>query len=346
MKTKNYFLGSIFTLAFGQSIFAQIPTTGLIFEHRFNTNYSATIPAAAENVGELSGGYSLGEDANGQAQSALNCYETEGIARLTYNNLTNDLQTVNTNGQGITYYCNAKFDSLALEYWSLSSYHTLVSNGKNFIRIRKDKMDNQDPFSYAVQFGIFDANDSEGTYGWNIVQFGVSHADLRNWMGYGLVYNETATGSQITGYFGDFRMNSVELTSPTIDLTFAPEDSLLFIGGTQSMTFNGLIDNVLIYENALSASDIYSLNTIFNTATISENSQLANLSVYPNPAKEKLFIKSSIDEIEYELFSAAGEKLMSGEYNSAINIENLKSGIYFVKVMSAGAKEVVKFVKE
>ncbi|MCQ2308622.1 MAG: C25 family cysteine peptidase [Bacteroidales bacterium] len=74
-----------------------------------------------------------------------------------------------------------------------------------------------------------------------------------------------------------------------------------------------------------------------------------NIAIYPNPARENIIVKS--DDIQtVEIFNTVGMKLYSQETDANelnINISELTSGIYFVKIIDSKNNSVVtKFVKK
>jgi hypothetical protein len=79
-----------------------------------------------------------------------------------------------------------------------------------------------------------------------------------------------------------------------------------------------------------------------------------NVIVYPNPAANQLNIaikESSKGIYTYELFDELGQVLTTGTNNFdsnpnfALNISDLKTGIYFLKLENQNKNQVVKFIK-
>jgi len=69
--------------------------------------------------------------------------------------------------------------------------------------------------------------------------------------------------------------------------------------------------------------------------------------IYPNPASDQLFIKSSNDGIrEYKIYDLLGKNLLDGfvQNNRSIDISNLKSGMYLLKIENTSS--AYKFIKE
>ncbi|HAT67055.1 MAG TPA: hypothetical protein DCS66_21090, partial [Flavobacteriaceae bacterium] len=72
-----------------------------------------------------------------------------------------------------------------------------------------------------------------------------------------------------------------------------------------------------------------------------------NLAFYPNPAKSVVFILSNenIVGMDFSIFNIIGQQLKTGFLSSdkSIDIEDLKSGIYFIKI---GTNNSIKLIKE
>ena len=68
------------------------------------------------------------------------------------------------------------------------------------------------------------------------------------------------------------------------------------------------------------------------------------MTVYPNPAKNELYVKFfTNEETDYTIYSVTGTSVLMGRIlnNGVINIEYLKSGIYFLKTKEG----TVRFIK-
>ena len=75
---------------------------------------------------------------------------------------------------------------------------------------------------------------------------------------------------------------------------------------------------------------------------------LETISIHPNPAKNELFVTGKISEnTSYTITTLDGKTLQNGIINSGnISIENLKEGIYLVKIKTDAGEKVQRFVKE
>lgn len=104
--------------------------------------------------------------------------------------------------------------------------------------------------------------------------------------------------------------------------------------------------------NGANSATCYTLNVAKTSASfIAEEQTTATYSVYPNPTKDKLVVSSSNqDEVmKVEVMDMNGKVLSTRELrsNSVIDVSDISSGIYFLKIDSAsnGATQI-KFVKE
>ncbi len=75
----------------------------------------------------------------------------------------------------------------------------------------------------------------------------------------------------------------------------------------------------------------------------SELSHGEELSVYPNPVQETLFIKGIQETDVVNISTLSGKTLHSEKYNQGINVDFLEEGMYIVSVNGAG---VTKFIKK
>ncbi|MCW3105017.1 MAG: hypothetical protein JWO09_3457 [Bacteroidetes bacterium] len=94
------------------------------------------------------------------------------------------------------------------------------------------------------------------------------------------------------------------------------------------------------------------INGICAIATVGIGESTASateLSLYPNPANEQFFIESSAQDATVEIFTINGQLVYSQKIQSAktaINIEDLSGGVYFVQVKSAKELIVKKLIKQ
>jgi len=87
------------------------------------------------------------------------------------------------------------------------------------------------------------------------------------------------------------------------------------------------------------------------TDTVSrEDMELSQVKIYPNPIENTLFIQNTLDyQIEkIEIFDVIGKNVYSSEKvnNNSVDVSNLTSGIYLVKLYSGSAHITQKIVKK
>lgn len=81
-----------------------------------------------------------------------------------------------------------------------------------------------------------------------------------------------------------------------------------------------------------------------NTTALSNiRSELDKLTVYPNPVKNLLFVKSESKYVSYEIFNQLGQPIKHGELNdNRINIKELSSGLYNISLYDTQNNVITK----
>lgn len=104
--------------------------------------------------------------------------------------------------------------------------------------------------------------------------------------------------------------------------------------------FNGKLDDIGIWNRALTQSEITTLYTTLGTEQTPANNQI---SVYPNPAQEQITIDcgtiSNAIGWSYKIVNTLGQQVLDGEISSQQNVVSLNSlngtGVYLVKIYDA-----------
>ena len=105
-------------------------------------------------------------------------------------------------------------------------------------------------------------------------------------------------------------------------------------GITNNNKNNSWYDNLYFYKAA--------------TLGVSDN-ELLDVSMYPNPASDRLNISASNTIKNASIFNILGKKVMSLEINKnseSIDVSSLASGIYLIKYQLDNATGTAKFIKE
>lgn len=85
---------------------------------------------------------------------------------------------------------------------------------------------------------------------------------------------------------------------------------------------------------------------LFNTTSIFET-ELYNLTLYPNPVNQSLYVKAFSSEFAFKILDLSGRIVASGiSGNSEIEVSELKAGLYFLTIESTDRKTIAKFIKQ
>lgn len=96
--------------------------------------------------------------------------------------------------------------------------------------------------------------------------------------------------------------------------------------------FNGLMDDVLIYDRALDATEVAIIYGLPATST-KDFSVLESVKVFPNPTNGIVNIEyDGYEAIEYTIFDSKGARLLSEKYEGSANISHLPPGMYFMMI--------------
>jgi hypothetical protein len=77
-----------------------------------------------------------------------------------------------------------------------------------------------------------------------------------------------------------------------------------------------------------------------------EENTLANFSVYPNPANDRLNIVYSEEIKEIKIYDSLGRLIIEGISEKIVNVSELSRGIYFMELNTINEKSIQKFMKE
>lgn len=186
------------------------------------------------------------------------------------------------------------------------------------------------------------ARASHSCYGLTIAQDGQIFGTF-----YAYVYNtgESAayvfnldTNGQPKADFADNGLYRFEFTEPEIQASEAAmqSDGKLLIGG-------------YLYDGNI-ASEVFV--TRFNTDVVTESvSEMSNdtYKVYPNPATSMIFVESDVDaDANLSIIDVTGRVVreMIFNNNAIVNIEDLNSGVYFIKIQDDNNQTIQKIVVE
>ena len=95
--------------------------------------------------------------------------------------------------------------------------------------------------------------------------------------------------------------------------------------------FNGAVDDLKIYNYAISDADVSSLFSNNTLATENFNSQKLQAKIYPNPTSNVFTIEMENEVKSIEVFSLQGQKVLTTT-NKNVNVSKLSKGIYLVRI--------------
>ncbi|MBB4807511.1 hypothetical protein HNP38_002817 [Chryseobacterium defluvii] len=175
-------------------------------------------------------------------------------------------------------------------------------------------------------FGLYSATNGnlvfQGFGAGNDVVITNSQLALNNWYHIAVVYNSYTVKVYVNGVLRHSFSNAALNTG----------NSAFRIG-----SFNGAVDDLLIYSRALSFGEIESLysNGIVSCGTlaVSESNMTVkgNISLYPVPVKDFLTIKTEEPVEKVEIFSFSGRKIME-ERSLRIDMGQLPAGNYIIRI--------------
>ena len=160
------------------------------------------------------------------------------------------------------------------------------------------------------------------------------------------VYNFASPSADFLGTivyaYEDADQNSIAHADAVLEVNEA--------GQWQNYADSDGVDNTVTHEFT-SAIQISSVTASSSAATLTVESISDNqmFKVYPNPVVSKINIAHN-DTIEATIFNQLGQRVMQVDTESmienTININDLKSGIYFMKILAGNQEKTMKFIKE
>lgn len=119
--------------------------------------------------------------------------------------------------------------------------------------------------------------------------------------------------------------------------------SLNNVGSTTNYNFTDLHPANSIHYYRLKQVDNNNKFTFSSIISINNKSE-KNIKIYPNPAINSLFLSEQSENTNYTILNTIGQIVQAGKYVACqpIKLNQLKSGIYFIKIN----KTLLRFIKE
>jgi ligand-binding sensor domain-containing protein len=177
--------------------------------------------------------------------------------------------------------------------------------------------------------------------------------------------NGIVAWKNVGGWFWYYMGNSLLPSNSLSDLKFSNDESSLWLATADSgiikktgvvyksyTTVNSLMPDNNVQCLAIDNNGVLWIGTATQgvvrfqeTTSIDDLNSSMNMSVYPNPSKDKLIIKSSNLIKHYELADVTGkiiEANNSNNYSLNIRMSDLSKGVYFLKISNSQQGSVVK----
>ena len=125
------------------------------------------------------------------------------------------------------------------------------------------------------------------------------------------------------------------------------------VGNQANTSFTDIVASDGIYTYSVLATNGNGNYSTPEFVTISvgtvgvEESDIENVSIYPNPANNILFVNGTT-EFNYEMYNGMGQKVAHGQANgnAQINVSGMNKGVYFLRLTSGTQMRIEKVVVE
>jgi len=105
--------------------------------------------------------------------------------------------------------------------------------------------------------------------------------------------------------------------------------------------FNGAIDDLKIYNYAISQTQVTNLYNFITLGTSENNGKSTEITTYPNPASDFVIVESKEKLNSVEIFTMEGRKVLTSK-DSKIDTSSLESGVYLMKILDAKNNLITK----
>lgn len=157
----------------------------------------------------------------------------------------------------------------------------------------------------------------------------VTGYDFKNWNHFIFVYDGSISKVYINGTLAG--------STPKTWNTIVTANTFTLGGFFGENYFDGSLDDLKIYNFAVTdseATSLYNNNSLATTNQITKNQRVI---IYPNPAKEAFTIDMENEVKSIEIYTFQGQKVMTAVQKN-VSISNLQSGIYLVRIESVNSE--------
>ena len=158
--------------------------------------------------------------------------------------------------------------------------------------------------------------------------------------------------------------DSIVLTWNDVDLAtyykvYLVEDSIEYLKATDTTIVKYAVKNPGKYCFVVTAANLAGESTHSNEACVTYGEEpgegveelSSSINIYPNPVNDKLYIETQTQTLTVEIYDIYGRiqnlsNSATQQLSNSIDVTNLNSGVYFVKVVTENGEVVKRFVKK
>ena len=196
-------------------------------------------------------------------------------------------------------------------------------------------------FTNTVVYTVL-AEDSTTTQDWDIIVT-VAENTENDIVSYSFPEQTGAATIDATNHIVEIEVeNGTDLTNLVATFTLSDEASATVNGVTQEsgVTANDFSSDVIYTITAQNGdTQDWTVKVTEATATAIANLENEKFVIYPNPAKDYIFVKG-VKSVE--IYDVTGNLVLTGNTNDKIDISSLNQGVYFVKYENGFKKFIVK----
>ncbi|MCX6230891.1 MAG: T9SS type A sorting domain-containing protein [Bacteroidetes bacterium] len=310
------------------SLFAQIPTNGLVAYFPFSGNANNQIGSGIIST-VSSGGFPantppvLTTDRNAVANSAYDF--VPNINSTSYIDLGQPSQ--------FNFGTSSSFSiALWMKFVDYQVSATMIANNAWYLGIRN--LGSQDHLNFVFGAASFNSDSLLHPGNW------VHVASVYNYINHSIelyINGLLATGfSYNGGPIGPQGQDSLSTSTFTLNGTPTGTTQFGLRDVLTSTGFKGVLDEVLIYNRALTATEVAGIFTATSGPSgIKENSD-NDYSIFPNPNNgifQLKFDNIGLNDIsKIEIYNTGGEKILQQEKSMLIDLSTASKGVYFLKI--------------
>ena len=157
----------------------------------------------------------------------------------------------------------------------------------------------------------------------DILESPIVHIQVDTIIDNGISFRLTATGAE------NYEWSTGEISTSII---VSPVDSTTYS---------------VVGTNSYGCSDTDAV-TVFGGIGVDEHQVTSSVTIFPNPVRDKLFVRASSPVCKMEIFTVLGTLVCersNGSETMEIDVQNLSSGLYFVRLLTENEVVTVRFIK-